>query len=472
MNVAFAFTTSGLKHIDFDKYEKDFTFYVGNQMFKCNKFMADFISPKISEMRNCDTTINSFYIPSSKCKNPELFKLILSLSKGYSILISQKDLKPLSLLFKELGNNEFLNFYLATIGAVDNKNVVTTVLLKSEYNLPIETEFAYLASHFYKIDKSQLDLLTSDQLYQVFSKKSLCVESEDHLFDFIFEKARNDQSFCQLFEFIEFANLSCDRIMKFTSEISLENINYGIWKSLCRKLQNETSGKKRKYKGEGYESLINLPYSSSNEMKGIISHLSSKFHCNVGQINIVKVTASSVYQPLKVFSPYNAVELLTTSSFKSKNEENQWICFDFKDRRIIPSYYSIKSSNNVTNSCSPKSWVVESSEDGYNWKEIDRQINCNIFDTYYEFANNVASFPIKSASYHEKVRFLRIRQIEKNTANNNYLCIQGVEFYGKLIDKAESTSPKALSKSANLNMYLKDQSSQLENSNNSSNFFE
>lgn len=436
--VAFALPISGLKHINFDKYENDFTFYVGDQMFQCNKFIADFLSPRVSEMRNCDSTIDSFYIPSSKCSNPHLFKLLLSLAKGYSIIITQSDLKPLSLLFKELGNTEFLNFYLSIIGPVDEKNVVHTIILKSEYNLPIETEISYLASHFYKVEKSNLDLLTSDQLYSIFSKKSLCVESEDWLFDFIFEKSNVDQSFNQLYEFIEFSALSCDKIMKFTTEVSLEDINYGIWKSICRKLQNERIGKKRKYiELEGSESQVNIPYSTLKEMKGIISYLSSKFHCNVGLMNIIKITVSSVFQPGKVFSPNNVVELLTNSSFKSKNEEDQWICFDFKDRRIIPSYYSIKSSNGSEN-CHLKSWAVESSDDGIYWKILDKQVDCDVFKNYCEFTNNIASFPIiRNSSKIESCRFIRIRQIEKNTANNNFLSLQGVEFYGSLIDKID-----------------------------------
>ena len=57
MNVAFAFTTSGLKHIDFDKYEKDFTFVVNGKEFKTNKYISDILSPKISNYHLIDPKI-------------------------------------------------------------------------------------------------------------------------------------------------------------------------------------------------------------------------------------------------------------------------------------------------------------------------------------------------------------------------------------------------------------------------------
>ncbi|KAK8842837.1 hypothetical protein M9Y10_025703 [Tritrichomonas musculus] len=428
--ISFAFTTSGLKRINFDNYENDFTFYVGNQIFKCNKFIADFISPKVAEIRNCDSTVNEFRIPTSKGVDPQLFKLIFSLAKGYSIFIAQCDLKPLSSLFKALGNNEFLDFYLATKSPANDRNVVELILIKNEYKLPINTEISYLASHFYKIEKSQLDKLSIDDLYLTFTKKTLCVESEDWLFDFIVDRVHKDPSAKELFEFIEFTNLSPDRISQFTYEISLDDINFGIWKSLCKRLQNEKTGKKRKYQKTD-ESIRNFSYSTSNEMKGIISYLSTKFHCNIGLLKIINVTASSVYGPEKWYSPNNVVELLTNSSYQSKDEENQWICFDFKERKIIPEYYSIKSCNGGPDNCHPKSWNVEASENGISWTELDRQRDCTIFNDDYDLINNVASFPI---TRNVKARYIRIKQLGKNTGGNNFLYLQGIEFYGKLID--------------------------------------
>lgn len=56
--------------------------------------------------------------------------------------------------------------------------------------------------------------------------------------------------------------------------------------------------------------------------------------------------------------------------FYSLNEYNQWICFDFKEYKIIPTNYTIKSDYST---CNLKSWFIEGSNDNMNWEILDEQ---------------------------------------------------------------------------------------------------
>jgi hypothetical protein len=49
---------------------------------------------------------------------------------------------------------------------------------------------------------------------------------------------------------------------------------------------------------------------------------------------------------------------------------NNWICYDFNERRIVPTYYTIRSS---CYNPDLKSWPVETSLDGESWLEVARE---------------------------------------------------------------------------------------------------
>jgi hypothetical protein len=80
-------------------------------------------------------------------------------------------------------------------------------------------------------------------------------------------------------------------------------------------------------------------------------------------MSVVEITASSNSDIAR-----NVADLGTDSSFWSEDEPGQWICLDFKTLTIEPTHYTIWE-------LPLKSWVVEASDDGGSWMEIDRHEN-------------------------------------------------------------------------------------------------
>jgi uncharacterized coiled-coil protein SlyX len=117
---------------------------------------------------------------------------------------------------------------------------------------------------------------------------------------------------------------------------------------------------------------VEFPLKKAKSIEGIISYLTRKHAGNVHDKGIVTITSKSVVHD---HDPRNVADLTSGNSSISKNEPDQWICWDFHEMRVRPTHYTIKSY------CL-KSWVVESSLDGEAWTEIDRKTNNEDFNPY------------------------------------------------------------------------------------------
>jgi hypothetical protein len=80
---------------------------------------------------------------------------------------------------------------------------------------------------------------------------------------------------------------------------------------------------------------------SCNPLSGIIAYLTSQHDGNVSDRGIVNVSGSTICSSNVA---KNAVDLLPTCYFNSMNEPNQWLCYDFRDRKVRPKHYSIHGS--------------------------------------------------------------------------------------------------------------------------------
>ena len=133
-------------------------------------------------------------------------------------------------------------------------------------------------------------------------------------------------------------------------------------------------------------------------LDGIIAHLTRKCGGNVHKKGVVEVTGSS----WATGSEPHVADLGTNLHFQSNDEPNSWICYDFKERRVAPTSYSIRM-------CCwgfMRSWVLEVSDDGMNWEVIDRQENSNDLKGAFMTHNFVLSAP-PSGSF----RFVRLQMI-------------------------------------------------------------
>ena len=427
MEFSFELSAEGLKHIPSHVMAKDFEFVVNGKSYWWNSLLADFLSPKIARIHSSDPACSRFVIESNDENG--VFESFLGLSLGKSIDVNSENALFLQNISRELENGEMIVKFVETQeGSISSSNVVDRLVLKSSFNLGVEEEVEFVASHFFEIERESLHKLSFEQLRSVLSSSSLKLDSEDQLFDFIVSVVEEDESKFSLFNEVFFENLSVDRMKRFC-EVSASLFSFfdsQLWSRLSHRLclSVEASNKQERYTKEK-----KFEYKSGSEMKGIIHYLSEKCGGNVHDKGIVEVTGENVYSSDPSYAYENVADLEVNSYFFSNTSGNASVCYNFKNMKIIPTGYAIRSFySGGVNDNNWKSWVIEVSNDGSNWTQIDSKTNNNdVNDKDVRKAFSVQSSP-------ECTR-IRIRQTGQSHAGNNYILFSGFEIFGTLIEE-------------------------------------
>ena len=171
-------------------------------------------------------------------------------------------------------------------------------------------------------------------------------------------------------------------------------------------------------------------YSEAKKLDGIIAYLTRECGGNVHDKGIVDVSASTVPSYVKAH-PKNVVDLLTDNCYYSADKENSWICYDFKDRRVIPTSYSVRSGPGRQDDWHLKNWTVEVSNTGTegSWTEIDDRFCDETLNGRFRLGN----FKIPKVGS-EAFRFFRLRQSGINHADSEELKLCALEIFGTLCE--------------------------------------
>jgi hypothetical protein len=182
---------------------------------------------------------------------------------------------------------------------------------------------------------------------------------------------------------------------------------------------------------------------------GIIAHLTRECGGNVHDRNVVDVISGSfeketiganpisgAYNNLPEGAARNAADLETDSRFVSAYRDekeditrtrNNWICYDFKQRRIVPTHYTIRTHGNDPGGWHLKSWLVETSTDGENWREVaHEEDNSQLNGRWF-----TATFAVAGGG---ECRFIRLVNIGRNHSGNDCLMITAWDIFGNLMD--------------------------------------
>jgi hypothetical protein len=173
---------------------------------------------------------------------------------------------------------------------------------------------------------------------------------------------------------------------------------------------------------------VECPFTESSQSSGVIAHLTRQYGENVQDMGAVDVTSSSIYGDDEQFAAENAADLMSESEFCMKDEAEPWICDDFKMRRIRPTHYAIKSYRSPRGrGYHPQHWVVEGSDNGQSWTELDRRENNKDLKSLLL----VATFPVSGSS---EIRMIRLLQTGKNHGGDDNLNFSGFEVFGSILE--------------------------------------
>lgn len=169
-----------------------------------------------------------------------------------------------------------------------------------------------------------------------------------------------------------------------------------------------------------------------DRFNGIIHKLTKECGGNVHEKGIVNVTSSS--HSIHYFdriAPYVVDFEDNIHYFCSENIAGSWLQYDFIDKKVRPTHYSIRSTNEFgKGQFNLKSWVIEGSNNENDWIELDYRKNVTDLDDY----NAVQTFEIQKPSKpNESFRYLRIRSTGINSYGYNHILFSALEYFGSII---------------------------------------
>jgi hypothetical protein len=178
-----------------------------------------------------------------------------------------------------------------------------------------------------------------------------------------------------------------------------------------------------------YRTTWRIDFPVGAGLNGIIAHLTQKCGGNVHDKGIVEVTVSSLEVNNMAYHGKNVVDYSSSRHFGTGTNDNPWICFDFKDSRVVLTDYTMVSDRRAPgwNPIFLRSWVVEGSRDGKEWIDVDRQMDCEALNG----PDKSSIFKIQSKA---EFRFVRIRALAVHRPGD-LICLEmkAIEFFGTLI---------------------------------------
>ena len=211
-----------------------------------------------------------------------------------------------------------------------------------------------------------------------------------------------------------------------TKNENQKNIFMKQIEDLKNQLQQQEKQLNYKVKLQNKKSIPIL-YNPNIKFNGIIKYLIDKTKGNIHDNGTIEVTTNSYYNNNKSteYHPKNLLDYCHNSFFWAYQDNNVWICFDFKEKKIKITNYTIKSDSDPPNFRQLKSWRIEISNDGIKWDKIDERNECTLLNG----PNFMRTFDTVSNDF---TRYVRLLQTGYLWNRGNHLRLAAIEFYGYL----------------------------------------
>jgi hypothetical protein len=269
---------------------------------------------------------------------------------------------------------------------------------------------------------------------------SLVVESEDWLFEQLLRVIEQDKNKFGLLEFVYFELVSCENMKKLASVSSdpLQLVNSAVWQRLCERLtlpirhqeMYDVARKLRnRYPSEHHSCRPSFECQPDSPFQGIFAHLTSKCRGNPHDKGVIDVSSSpacSAHWAAKLCLDFNSRNQFCTT----QQQVNAWICFDFKDMKVMATHYAIRSRVDQPGIFThPQSWVIEVSDDKSSWDTVDEKVRNGDLNG----AGRVKIFKVDTV---KTGRYLRMRQTGPSHRGDYYLTFDSLELFGTLFGES------------------------------------
>ena len=421
-------------NVPIQTYDKDFTFIVNGEEIKTSRIISDLLSPIICQIHSIDPTVDVFMINTQQKGN---FFCILNLVSFQDINLPSSEVEFITEVIEILRNKNIKYQKAKETSELTIDNVLNRIALHERFSLfnssVLITEIEFIASHFYELctnHEDEFEILSNETLLKIFSNDHFQLNSEDELLHFINRLYSRDRRFSFMYETVLFINVTSDAMSEFLSIYDPNDITVASWMAVSKRLEREivmNSADQPETRYREKKPIVNgqlFDHKPGKEFHGIINHLISESNCNID--SKLAITSSSLFDSL--YKPQNVTLFDSDDHFISQNEQGSWICFDFKDHRVVPSAVTIKTRNVSQNDHHPRSWVIEASSDNNSWEILDQED-----DSPHLHGGNIAHTFAMNRPNSKEFQYIRMRQTGPNWEGENFLIVCSFEIYGRLI---------------------------------------
>lgn len=423
--------TARILNVPLQTYGKDFSFIVNGEEFKTSRIISDLISPKICSFHKVDPTIISFIVNT---QSKGQFSRILGLSTFSIQSIPEEELEFFSEVIEILGNDSIEIKNAEKNIQITEENVFSLlqhheklgILFSSE----IVSEVEFISSHFFSLCEKcddELKKLRIDTLESIIENLNLHLIDENQLLKVINGLYITDRSYARLYAHVLFENVELSAIDEFLNIFDYNDLSLESWKSISSRLRQTVKKSNDERPTARYADVGKL-FEPKNEsdFDGILKYLRDQTNNNIeSKVNITASVLDTGYPPSNTVIYEDKSKIFHAD----QSEPNPWICFEFKENRVSPTNYQIRSKHTEgQGGCHPKSWVIEGSNDNFGWEKLDEQSNCSILNG----RSITHLFSIDNSSS-KQFRFIRMKLTDKAWCGSHHLEFNSFELYGKLI---------------------------------------
>ncbi|OHS94083.1 F5/8 type C domain containing protein [Tritrichomonas foetus] len=426
-DITLSLGVENLSFLDPNAFEKDFSFIVGGSIYKCNRFFADLISPKVALMHRADPTITSFIIKASD--KGSYFTYFLKLMCGETVTIPQHAIQYICKIAHCMGNTKILT----TVYEQDNRSISTETVVsllneKNQFSLDVSREIKFIIYHFSEIPIKLILNLELNSLIRILSSNDLIIESEDWLLDTLLQLIKEKgEKYRLLYECIHFEYLTIESMSKFISHVDSEDISGKLWLNITKRLILPVYPPADTLRYTKKDVMFNLK--EEEPFSGICAYLNKKCGGNAHDKGLISMSSSSI----GINQPSQIIDFGWEGDWGTKNKPNSWLMFDFNNLSVELTGYSLMSIPSNMNNTHPRSWVIEATNDLSNWDVVDkREMNNDL-----NGKNKVKSFTFRRTSPY---RYVRIRQTDLNHSHNNYFAISQMELFGSITNENQANN--------------------------------
>ena len=420
--------------------DQEFVFYVGGKEYHTTKSVAVFLSGRVARLMELDKTMDTISINVDD--REDIFNLLLSLADGEILSIEENGLQRkdriavFAKLASELENRELVNM-VEEICALDEPislaNAIAQLRNRHMLSMSITDEVTFVASHIQEVvfdERNVLEALGAELSWLVLTNPSLSISDEDWLLDQILDCPGAEYRY--LVSCVQFDLLSIDGIAKFLDHFSLEDINAQTWAALCKRLRLSVNAARPSKSNDASGNVSTYEY-KGDPFDGIIAQLGKSCGGNPHRRRLIRVTASSK-QDVNDNHPYKIVDYNWDGWFVTRNAPDSWVKIDFKKSCVNVTGYSIRGNSN--NDHNPECWVLEGSHDDIVWTTLD-----DVRDYHMHYLTHIGVFEIpRKRANPEYFRYIRIRQVDLNSSNEDYLVITNLEIFGSIKSRHDPLS--------------------------------